>query len=323
LYNRRPQIDAGETVRSRIVFLGPQRFEPTLRRTLDSLGVSGAVGVVTAGWQERESEDKELREHLGCEVVDLLLYHRYDDVLLRDRELATALDQRGQRMRQHQELYRLRLDYALEAARAVMRREGRGGPLDDHRRGALRVLRSMDRQHLQRLRRIHNEFARVWKPTERIAVRRHRQQLESLIENVDAVAVAGGHVAVLLNRMRLFDLVPLLANKLVVAWSAGAMAVSERVVLFHDSPPQGAGNPEVFDVGLGLSSGVQPLPHADRRLQLTDPVRMSLFARRFSPATCAILDPVARMDWDGQAWNAGPGTRTLTRSGRVHQTVGA
>ena len=133
------------------------------------------------------------------------------------------------------------------------------------------------------------------------------------------MAIAGGHVAVLLNRMRLFDLAPLLAGKLVVAWSAGAMAVSERIVLFHDSPPQGPGNPEVFDAGLGLCTGVLPLPHADRRLRLEDPVRVDLFARRFSPSICAILDPGARWDWDGTGWTAGPGTRRLLRHGRVRE----
>jgi hypothetical protein len=46
-------------------------------------------------------------------------------------------------------------------------------------------------------------------------------------------------VAVLVNRLRLFGLGDLVADKTVFAWSAGAMAVSERVVLFHDDPPQG------------------------------------------------------------------------------------
>ena len=84
---------------SLIVLLGPQRFRPTLRETIDSLGVDGPVAVITAGWQERESEYGELREHLGCEIHDLLLYHRHDDVLLRDRPLAEAMFERQRRLR--------------------------------------------------------------------------------------------------------------------------------------------------------------------------------------------------------------------------------
>ncbi len=45
------------------------------------------------------------------------------------------------------------------------------------------------------------------------------------------------------------------------------MVVCETVVLFHDSPPQGAGNAEVLDAGLGLARGVIALPHARRRLR--------------------------------------------------------
>jgi hypothetical protein len=304
---------------SRIVLLGPQRFQPTLRATLDALGVQGSVGVITAGWQEREGEDQELRAHLGCEVVDLLLYHRYDDLLLRDRELAAALDHKGQLLRRQQELYSLRLGHAIDSARAVLGMEGRGGALDDHRRGALRVLRSMDRQHVRRVSRIHEEFVRRWKPLERDALARHRQQLAAILGRIGALCIAGGHVAVLLNRLRLFDLVPMLEGKLLLAWSAGAMAVSERIVLFHDRPPQGPGNPEVLDVGLGLARGLLPLPHASRRLELGDPLRVSLFARRFSPAVCAVLDAGARWDWDGQQWSPANGSLRLTRSGRVEE----
>ena len=304
---------------SRIVLLGPQRFEPNLRATLDSLGVDGAVAVVTAGWQEREGEDQALRSHLGCDVVDLLLYHRYDDVLLRDRELAAALDLKGQLLRRQQELYALRLGHALESARAVMGMPGKGGALDDHRRGALRVLRSMDRQHVRRVGRIQEEFVREWNPARRPAVMRHRQQLAEILGAVCALCIAGGHVATLVNRLRLFDLLPMLEGKPVVAWSAGAMAVSERIVLFHDSPPQGRGNPEVLDAGLGLCPLVLPLPHASRRLQLDDPIRVGLFARRFSPAVCAALDAGARMDWDGAGWTSGKGTCRLTRTGRIRE----
>ena len=75
---------------SRLVLLGPQRFRPTLRPAMDSLGLGGPVAVITAGWQERETEDRELEEHLACEVVDLRLYHRADEVRQADPPLAAA-----------------------------------------------------------------------------------------------------------------------------------------------------------------------------------------------------------------------------------------
>ena len=73
---------------------------------------------------------------------------------------------------------------------------------------------------------------------------------------------------VLLHRMRLFDVMGLLNDQPIFAWSAGAMAMGDRVVLFHDSPPHGVGNAELFEEGLGAYHGVLPLPHAKKRLHL-------------------------------------------------------
>jgi hypothetical protein len=300
-----------------LVLLGPQRFEPTVRDAVASLDVRGPIATVTAGWQERESEADELEAHLGREVVGLSLYARYDEVLARDPELAAGLRDRQRELRQLQRLYRIRLDYALEAAREMMRRDRGGDALLEQRRSAIRAIRLLDRQHLRRLRRVHEAFEERWHPARRPSVARQRDEIAGLLARCEAVAVAGGHVSVLLNRMRLFDLPPLIDERPVVAWSAGAMAVSESVVLFHDSPPQGAGNPEVLDAGLALCRRIVALPHASRRLRLDDPVRVALFARRFSPAVCVVLEGAARLSWADGEWSVEPGTQALTRTGRV------
>jgi hypothetical protein len=300
-----------------VVLLGPQRFDPTVRQTIDALGIEGSIAVISAGWQEREAEDQELGDHLARPVVDLMLYRRYDDLRLRDRSLAAALEERQALLQRHQELYRMRLDHALAAARQLMHARELG-PVDAlHRREAIRALRALDAGHLRRLAAVHREFAERTDLAARPVVVRHRDQLAKIIERSAAVAIAGGNVAVLINRMRLFDLPALVGRRPIVAWSAGAMAVSERIVLFHDNPPQGAGNPEVFDAGLELCRGVLPLPHARRRLRLQDPVRVALFARRFEPAVAVALDPGARLSWDGSSWTAGPATMRLTSAGRL------
>jgi hypothetical protein len=193
--------------------------------------------------------------------------------------------------------------------------------IDEHRRAAIHAVRHLDRFHLRRLRHEHESFASEWEPSGRVAVARHREQLAQLIERCDLLAIAGGHVAVLLNRLRLFDLLPLIGTKPVVAWSAGAMAVSERVVLFHDSPPQGPGDPEVLDSGLGLCRGVVPLPHARERLRLNDPHRVALFAKRFAPAECVVLEGAARLEWDEGRWRTTPGTLRLGADGTLREMV--
>ena len=54
------------------------------------------------------------------------------------------------------------------------------------------------------------------------------------------------------------------------------MALTERVVLFHDFVPHGVAQTEVYGTGIGVVPGVVALPHARRRLQVGDPIRMSL-----------------------------------------------
>ena len=140
------------------------------------------------------------------------------------------------------------------------------------------------------------------RPAARPAIEHHSRQMVRQIEKVEGLAIAGGHVAILINRMRLFDLGQKLDGKAVFAWSAGAMAISERIVLFHHSPPQGYGNTEVLEHGLGLARGLVLFPHARRRLALDD--------RRESPCSPAAL--LRRAVW---RWPTEPGWRSTTCSG--------
>jgi hypothetical protein len=63
-------------------------------------------------------------------------------------------------------------------------------------------------------------------------------------------------------------------------------------------------------------SGVVPLPHARARLSLDDVPRMAVFARRFAPARCVLLEQGTRVDIDSDG-NCPPGTRVLAGDGRV------
>ena len=143
----------------------------------------------------------------------------------------------------------------------------------------------------------------------------HRRELAAELDDCGALAIAGGHVAVLLNRLRLFGVIDLAAGKPIFAWSAGAMVLARRIVLFHDNPPQGAGNAEVLEEGLGVCPDLVPLPHAARRLRLDDPQRVGLFARRFQPQTCVTLDKGTHLVYAGKRLMAAAGARRLTARG--------
>lgn len=308
-----------------LILLGPQRLRQTLAQAVRGSGVEGDVAVVTAGWQEREEEVDELREHLGGRVTNLQLYARAEAVFEADPELARALRQRQDRLRRMQEVYRLRLSYALDAARALLTRRGDAELLGPERDEAIAAVRELDRAHLQRVTDVHREIDEQWRPFEREAVARHREELAGLLAGCAAFAIAGGHVAVLLNRLRLFGVAELAAGKPVFAWSGGAMVAGERLVLFHDDPPQGAGNAEVLEAGLGLYRGLLPLPHARRRLRLDDPLRVGLMARRFAGDECVALDDGAILRRDGGRWApwGGDGSRRLLPDGTVAELEAA
>ena len=298
-----------------ITLLGPQRLQPTLVDHVDRRGIDGPIAAVTAGWQERENEDGELREHLGREIRNLMLHQRSEQVFAEDRGLFLAHRARQDRLRELQRLYRYRLDFVLEPARELLRREDASDALlEAERADAIDAVRRLDTHHLARIRRVHARYEEEHRPLERPAVRRHRDEIRQILDGAAAVAIAGGHVAVLLNRMRLFGLGELIEGLPIFAWSAGAMALSERVVLFHDTPPQGMGNPEVLDLGLELFPDVVAFPHAVRRLRLEDPARVAILARRFAPAVCVTLDGEAALVWDGASYSDHD---RLTGSGRV------
>lgn len=312
--------------RSKVVLLGPQRLQPTLIFAVESLGVHGRIAAVTAGWEEREAEDDELSAHLGGRTINLRLYARGQDVSARDPELFQAVRARSDALRTIHEIYQLRLTHELSAANELLRRE-----LDDPSHAylsaeceaAIEAVRRLDAFHAQRMGEIYREFEERWMPFERPAVALHRRELALILQEVECLCVAGGHVGRLMQHLRLFGLFGILPEIPVIGWSAGAMVLGERIVLFHDTPPQGTGNAEVYDVGVGLCRGVVPLPHASKRLQLGNLCRVRLMARRFRGSLCAVLDPRTRLDWTGRRWRGDTGTLRLCEDGTLAEVNAA
>ena len=101
------------------------------------------------------------------------------------------------------------------------------------------------------------------------------------------------------------------------------MALTDRIVLFGDRSPQGPGHPEVYGSGLSMLRDMVLLPHARARMLLDDTPRMAVFARRFAPARCVLLDRGTRIELDsggapgspGGSWP--PGVRVIAEDGRV------
>jgi hypothetical protein len=297
----------------RVTLLGPQR-RPTLDTVAASLYPEGPIATITAGWREREPDDGELSRLLGSRDVNLRLYQRWLDVQERDPVFAATERRLAGVLEELQDSYLLRLDHALQAVYAVQRRS------DSDRLGAsvlaeaIDAVRELDAAHLRRVSAVRGEFYQGLQPHDRPVIAEHRADVAARLGDAAAV-IAGGHVGVLADVLHLFNVAASLRSG-VIAWSAGAMALAERIVLFHDRSAHGPGHPEIYGGGLSVFRHVVPLPHARARLLLDDAPRMAVFARRFAPARCVLLENGTRMDTDGDgSWP--PGIRVLAPDGRV------
>jgi hypothetical protein len=299
-----------------VVLLGPQRHRTEVGAEVARVRAGGRVALITSGWQEWEGDDGWLRDAVGGDVVNLDLYRRTEGIWEHDPGLAAAHSELQQRVRLLRRVYNSRLEHEMDAWITVESMAGDPAVLDAERGSALEGVRGLDRHHLARIASLRADFDARMRPADREGLRREREAVMRILGESSAIIIAGGHVATLLNRLRLFDLASMMRERPVVAWSAGAMALTERVVLFHDSPPWGPGHAEVGEAGLGLVSGLVALPDGRQRLRLDDSARVGRMARRFSPDICLSLDPGARAEWDGAAWVGGEGDRLLD-AGRV------
>ncbi len=292
----------------RIVLLGPQAVgSDHAGRVLKELGVKQPVVLVTAGWQERESEDEALIKSLGVPTVNLRLHARSEELFAEggragsppgprsDPALTAAYKARQERLRHMQVFYRMRLESADDVSRAIAVRHVDPEVIEEEWRISVDLLRQLDSDHLQRCLRVHAEFEAAWDLAQRASIMRHRDELRALIQPAAALVIAGGHVGSLLNRLRIFDVIGMSHHLPIIAWSAGAMALTDRVVCFHDYPPYGKDIAQVLDSGFGLAPGVVLLPDPARRVRLDDHDGIGRFARRMSPATCLAMDHGAQL----------------------------
>ncbi len=254
------------------ILLGPQTPTPNIRQAIERINTEGPMVVITAGWRDSEGEIDELRDSAGRPVEDLMLYHRAEEVFAHEPGLRELQRERQDKLTELQRLYRIRLAPTLTAARKLMRTRAEPELLRLEQRAAITQLRALDPHHLTPYPVLSTRISTGAGPGWTFPGRRaQRDAVHRLVEKAGLVLIAGGHVAVLLNRIRLFGLDQLLAQKPVIAWSAGAMAMSDRIVLFHHDAPQGKRDAELLDAGLGIVRRRVLLPHASTRLDWQQP----------------------------------------------------
>lgn len=297
--------------------LGPQQLKVSLGAAVSALGREGPIALVTCGWQEREDQDEDLPTQLGRKTINLKLYERGEQVLAADKSFARAHRARQDQLRQIQEFYRLRLERTFDAALDIARKSAGTDLEADELRLSMEQIRRIDQEHLERVSALREAHELQMRPLERPVIAKHREELRKILSAVGIIAIAGGHVAVLMNRLRMFGIKDLLDDHMLVAWSGGAMVTSERVVLFHESPPEGFGISEVLEQGIGLHSGVLPLPNPKLRLKLDEPLRVGWLAKRYGPARCVAMDQGDYVLFEGSKWFGEEGTTLLKPDGTV------
>ncbi len=314
-----PAKDKTRLVRS--ILLGPQRFTLRATNALRSLDTTGPVAVINSGWEEREDEIDELDAALDGRMRGLRLYHRLNDVLSKDENFASAASRFRDRHDELTGLYRIRLQHAMEGVYAVQHQVP-SHPSRAHQSAAYRALhdaiagvRAIDEWYLAELSRLRDELEVDGGVNTSEVIAWHRSELRALQNDCVAWVLPGGNIRTLMTTLWLFS-VTIPAEKPVVAWSAGAMALTERIALFHDFGPEGAQEAELFDTGLGRVRGMVVFPHARRRLRMDDLDRLGALATRLEPAECVLLDDGVLLDI-GPDGELPPSTRSFGGDGLV------
>jgi hypothetical protein len=278
-----------------VTVLGPQRRTSAARTAVRELMPDGPIATINAGWQEREAETDELNDVLGGRMRNLELHRRWHDLTAADPDYASAERRLNEVLSERQQIYAVRLGHELAATDAVRRRSKMSAVRADAEADAIRSIADLDRWHLRAVGEARAAFYAETGIGDRGSVADQRAELAELVASSAGLIVAGGHVGVLLHVLHIFGLAGMIKPP-VITWSAGAMALSDRVVLFHHEGPPGRQNPEVFAEGLGAFGGVLPFPHPRRRLHLNDAEKMRLLARRFAPWTPVLLSDGVRVD---------------------------
>lgn len=300
------------------ILLGPQRPHRNLDEVFSNAGLpAGPVAVISAGWQEAEGDIDDVQAAVQRPLVDLNLYHRAETLFATEPVLEAAYRQRQDRLKDQQLLYRIRLRQAMLAARQIRRAAAQPDLVATEQRHAISQLRALDRHHLARVRAIQGEFDEQLQAMSLPRLAEHVAAIETAAADCQSVLITGGNVVVLLNRLKLFNADSLLSTRNIVAWSAGAMVLSDQIVLYHDRMPQGRRDPEVLGEGAGILPGYIFLPDATRRLKARDQVRIGVFRERFAPARCVTLDSGSVLHFENTEVHAAEAAGCLMPDGRI------
>ncbi len=294
-----------------VTILGPERPDPILPLALK--GIRGPVALISAGWRYDEDRDEPLRAAIGMTVHNLRLYGAFRDIEREAPDLVAAHARKQTVLKGIKRLYREAIVSSLAGVQKVW--ADRKDPHCPWFQQAVRHLQEVDALFLAEADRLHEQFAATERPLSHPAVRAARAHIADTLAGCDAVLIAGGHVGVLRNRIAFFGLDAELGQKPIIAWSAGAMVLAERILLYHDHTTHGVGLAEYLDRGFGLVPGVVFLPHASERLDLESKDNVAILAARVAPLRAIALENGGGIGPHGERLGRPEAVRQLTIQG--------
>lgn len=304
------------------LLLGPQQPFVNLGVAVKKAGIPDApMAVISSGWQEAEGDTDIVFEQVQRPLHDLTPYQRAEQLSANFPLFAQAYRERQDHLRDLQRLYRLRCKQLTIAARSTLRAAASADMLAAEQDHAMEQVRELDRHHLRSIEAIHSRYDRHFDELTGGEIARHTQEIVGLLKQCESILITGGNVMILLNRLRLFGIDQMLGNKHLVAWSAGAMILSETVVLFHDKTPLARRDPEIVSAGCAVLPGYVFLPDARRRLRTKDNVRTRLMCRRFEPSKCVTLDNGAGLLFKGEQLEIADKVKVMTHEGDFEELL--
>ncbi len=298
-----------------LTILGPERPEGALPGVLQKHGVTGPLALVSAGWRYDEARDEPLRTAVPNEVRNLRLYDRFRILEREAPDLISRYTAKQDALRRVKHRYRMRVQAGLASATAL-----HAEYKDVSCRWFLQSIRHLqetDELFLAEARALHDRFESEAQPGQHPLVRRARETVREELAGCAALLIAGGHIGVLRNRCFFFDLGPVLNHQPLYAWSAGAMLLTERVLLYHDRTAYGPGTAEFLDHGFGLLRNTVFLPHARERLDLDNTLNLTVLVHRLAPRRVIGLENGAV--YDNGAYTGAPGAAfALHLDGSTH-----
>lgn len=275
------------------------------------------MALISAGWRYDEERDEPLRSALGVPVHNLRLYGAFQELERLAPELVAAHARRQATLKAIKVRYRQAIVSRLAGVQEQWAdRQDASSPWF---RLAILHLQEVDDLFLAEAGRLHEEFDETERPFSHPVVIALRARITDILDQCQAVLIAGGHVGVLRNRMSFFGVDQALRDKRVIAWSGGAMVLAERILLYHDYTTHGVGLAEYLDRGFGLVPGVVFLPHAENRLDLKRAENVAILAARVSPLRAIMLENGGGIGPTGERI----GSAAAVREVRPDGTIGA